>query len=74
MQRTSVRDLREQRVWTGHCHLNSISLRRCKSAERITYISSERVRVRLVFFGQFANNLAQCSSVAAGKNFVRSFV
>ena len=42
--------------------------------ERIAYICGERVRVRLVFFGQFANDLAQCSSVAAGKNFVRGFV
>src|SRR5882757_2259611 len=31
MQRTSVRDLREQCVWTRHCHLNSTNLRCCKS-------------------------------------------
>ena len=42
--------------------------------KRIAYIRGERVRVRLVCVGQFANDLAQHSPVAAGKNFVRSFV
>ena len=35
------------------------------------YISSNRHPIRLVFFSQRLNDLAECSSVAAGKNFVR---
>ena len=42
--------------------------------ECIVHIGSERVRVCLVFFRQFANDLTQCSSVATGKDFVRGFV
>ena len=66
------------------CVCNAEGLQSCSSdfdqpallqiRQNFAYIRSERVRVRLVFFGQFADDLAQYSSVAAGKNFVRSFV
>src|SRR5215467_7370624 len=57
---------------TQSCESNQFALLQIRQG--FAYICGKRVRVRFIFLSQFTNDLAQCSSVAAGKNFVRGFV
>ena len=54
------------------CKLDQFAL--VKIGNGFAHIGSKRRNVGVVFFGQRPHDLAQCSSVAAGENFVRSFV
>ena len=37
-------------------------------------IGGQRRGISVVFFGQLVHDLAQCSAIAAGENFLRGFV
>ena len=45
-----------------------------KIGERFAHIGGKGGNISVVFFCQVADDLAQCSPVAAGKNFLRGFV
>jgi len=42
--------------------------------QRFSHVGGKRFGIGVVFLGQPLNDLVQCSSIAAGKDFVRGFV
>ncbi len=54
------------------CVLNQSSL--MQIGQRFAHVDGKRVGIGVVFFGERVNDVVQCSSIAAGKDFVRSFV
>ena len=54
------------------CVLNQSSL--MQIGQRFAHVDGKRVGIGVVFFGERVNDVVQCSSIAAGKDFVRSLV
>ena len=54
------------------CELDQLAF--VKIGERFAHIGGKGGNISVIFFGQVAHDLTQCSPVAAGKNFLRGFV